>query len=59
MARITLVPAAQGVLRPLQPRVGERDRAGARRNIVFAWLLTIPAAALVAAARYWPIQAIF
>jgi PiT family inorganic phosphate transporter len=34
-------------------------RWGLAGNIVFAWILTIPAAALVAAAVYWPIQAIF
>jgi len=34
-------------------------RWGVAGNIVVAWVLTIPAAALVAAALYWPIQAIF
>jgi len=34
-------------------------RWGIAGNIVFAWVLTIPAAALVAAALYWPIEAIF
>jgi len=34
-------------------------RWGVAGNIVVAWILTIPAAALVAAALYWPIQAIF
>ena len=34
-------------------------RWGVAGNIVFAWVLTIPAAALVAAALYWPIQGIF
>ena len=34
-------------------------RWGLAGNIVVAWLLTIPAAALVAAALYWPIEAIF
>lgn len=34
-------------------------RWGIAGNIVFAWLLTIPAAALVAAAFYWPVQGIF
>jgi inorganic phosphate transporter, PiT family len=34
-------------------------RWGLAGNIVFAWILTIPAAALVAAALYWPIEAIF
>ena len=34
-------------------------RWGLAGNIVFAWILTIPAAALVAAAVYWPIQAVF
>jgi inorganic phosphate transporter, PiT family len=34
-------------------------RWGVAGNIVFAWILTIPAAALVAAALYWPVQGIF
>jgi PiT family inorganic phosphate transporter len=34
-------------------------RWGIAGNIVTAWLLTIPAAALVAAALYWPIEAMF
>src|SRR6476659_9501174 len=34
-------------------------RWGIAGNIVVAWFLTIPAAALVAAALYWPVQAIF
>ncbi|HEY4349403.1 MAG TPA: inorganic phosphate transporter [Gaiellaceae bacterium] len=34
-------------------------RWGVAGNIVFAWLLTIPAAAAVAAACYWPVEAIF
>ena len=34
-------------------------RWGVAGNIVVAWLLTIPAAAAVAAGLYWPIQAIF
>jgi inorganic phosphate transporter, PiT family len=34
-------------------------RWGIAGNIVLAWILTIPAAALVAAAVYWPLQAIF
>jgi PiT family inorganic phosphate transporter len=34
-------------------------RWGVAGNIVVAWVLTIPAAALVAAAFYWPVQAIF
>jgi PiT family inorganic phosphate transporter len=34
-------------------------RWGVAGNIVFAWILTIPAAALVAAAVYWPLQGIF
>jgi PiT family inorganic phosphate transporter len=34
-------------------------RWGVAGNIVFAWLLTIPAAGLVAAAFYWPIESIF
>ena len=34
-------------------------RWGVAGNIVVAWLLTIPAAAIVAAALYWPVQAVF
>ena len=34
-------------------------RWGVAGNIIFAWLLTIPAAAAVAAALYWPVEAIF
>ena len=34
-------------------------RWGVAGNIVVAWLLTIPAAGLVAAGLYWPIQGIF
>ena len=34
-------------------------RWGVAGNIVTAWILTIPAAGLVAAAIYWPVQAIF
>ncbi|MFL5922690.1 MAG: inorganic phosphate transporter [Gaiellaceae bacterium] len=34
-------------------------RWGVAGNIVSAWILTIPAAGLVAAALYWPVQAIF
>jgi PiT family inorganic phosphate transporter len=34
-------------------------RWGVAGNIVTAWILTIPASALVAAALYWPVQAIF
>jgi inorganic phosphate transporter, PiT family len=34
-------------------------RWGVAGTIVFAWLLTIPAAALVAAACYWPVVGIF
>jgi PiT family inorganic phosphate transporter len=34
-------------------------RWGVAGNIVFAWLLTIPAAAIVAAALYWPVNGIF
>ncbi|HET7567090.1 MAG TPA: inorganic phosphate transporter [Gaiellaceae bacterium] len=34
-------------------------RWGVAGNIVFAWLLTLPAAGLVAAALYWPVQALF
>jgi PiT family inorganic phosphate transporter len=34
-------------------------RWGVAGNIVTAWILTLPAAAIVAAALYWPVQAIF
>jgi PiT family inorganic phosphate transporter len=34
-------------------------RWGVAGNIVVAWLLTIPAAGLVAAAFYWPVQGVF
>lgn len=34
-------------------------RWGVAGNIVVAWVLTIPAAAAVAAALYWPVEAIF
>ena len=34
-------------------------RWGIAGTIVFAWVLTIPAAALVAALLYWPVQAVF
>jgi len=34
-------------------------RWGLAGNIMVAWVLTIPAAALVAAALYWPVVAIF
>ena len=34
-------------------------RWGIAGNIIVAWFLTLPAAALVAAALYWPVQAIF
>ena len=34
-------------------------RWGVAGNIVMAWILTIPAAALVAAACYWPVEWIF
>jgi inorganic phosphate transporter, PiT family len=34
-------------------------RWGVAGNIVFAWVLTIPAAGLVAAALYWPVQGLF
>ena len=34
-------------------------RWGVAGNIVFAWLLTLPAAGLVAAALYWPVQGVF
>jgi PiT family inorganic phosphate transporter len=34
-------------------------RWGVAGNILIAWLLTIPAAGLVAAALYWPVQGIF
>jgi PiT family inorganic phosphate transporter len=34
-------------------------RWGVAGNIVFAWVLTIPAAALVAAGFYWPLEGVF
>jgi len=34
-------------------------RWGVAGNIVFAWVLTIPAAALVAAGVWFPVKAIF
>ena len=34
-------------------------RWGVAGNIVVAWVLTIPAAAAVAAALYWPVQGVF
>jgi len=34
-------------------------RWGVAGNIVTAWVLTIPAAAIVAAVLYWPVQALF
>ena len=34
-------------------------RWGVARTIVTAWVLTIPGAALVAAACYWPVAGIF
>src|SRR5919199_1665362 len=34
-------------------------RWGVAGNIVFAWLLTTPAAAFVAGAFYWPVQGVF
>jgi PiT family inorganic phosphate transporter len=34
-------------------------RWGVARTIVFAWVLTIPAAAVVAAGVYWPLEGIF
>ncbi len=34
-------------------------RWGVAGNIVFAWILTIPASALIAAAFYWPIEGVF
>jgi PiT family inorganic phosphate transporter len=34
-------------------------RWGVAGNILVAWILTIPAAALVAAALYWPVFWIF
>jgi len=34
-------------------------RWGVAGNIMVAWLLTIPAAAVVAAALYWPVHWIF
>src|SRR5439155_15790076 len=35
------------------------ERWGVAGNIAVAWVLTIPAAGVVAAAFYWPIQGIF
>jgi len=34
-------------------------RWGVAGNIVFAWVLTIPAAGAVAALVWWPVQGIF
>jgi PiT family inorganic phosphate transporter len=34
-------------------------RWGVAGSMVFAWVLTIPAAALVAAACYWPLEGLF
>ena len=34
-------------------------RWGVAGNIVFAWVLTIPAAAVVSALVWWPVEAIF
>jgi PiT family inorganic phosphate transporter len=34
-------------------------RWGVAGNIVFAWILTIPAAAIVAALIYWPVEGLF
>jgi PiT family inorganic phosphate transporter len=34
-------------------------RWGVAGNIIFAWVLTIPAAAIVAGALYWPLEAVF
>jgi PiT family inorganic phosphate transporter len=34
-------------------------RWGVAGNIVTAWVLTIPAAAIVAGIFYWPVQAVF
>jgi PiT family inorganic phosphate transporter len=34
-------------------------RWGVAGSILVAWVLTVPAAALVAAGLYWPLQAIF
>jgi PiT family inorganic phosphate transporter len=34
-------------------------RWGVAGNIVVAWVLTIPAAAIVAALLFWPIEALF
>jgi inorganic phosphate transporter, PiT family len=34
-------------------------RWGVAGNIVIAWVLTLPAAALVAAVLYWPIRGVF
>ena len=48
-----------GVLGSGSTRRFRAVRWGLAGNIVGAWLLTLPAAALVAAALYWPVQAIF
>jgi PiT family inorganic phosphate transporter len=34
-------------------------RWGVAGNIVVAWIVTIPAAGLVAAALYWPLEGLF
>ena len=34
-------------------------RWGVAGNMVVAWVLTIPAAAIVAAACYWPLRVVF
>src|SRR5919204_574113 len=38
---------------------GSKGGEGGAGTIVFAWVLTLPAAALVAAALYWPVQGVF
>src|ERR671935_202982 len=38
---------------------GSKVGWGGAGTIVFAWVLTLPAAALVAAALYWPVQGVF
>jgi PiT family inorganic phosphate transporter len=48
-----------GVLGSGSTRRFRAVRWGLAGNIVGAWVLTLPAAALVAAILYWPVQAIF
>jgi PiT family inorganic phosphate transporter len=48
-----------GVLGSGSTRRFRAVRWGLAGNIVGAWFLTLPAAAIVAAALYWPVQAIF